>query len=190
MTLKLIAGPAVEPLSLDEAKAHLRVTHSAEDALITAFIQAAREAAEHLTGRSLITQTWEQVLDAFPDSEIELGRPDVLAVLSVKYTDEASTEQTIDSANYVLDAITMPGWLLPAYAYTWPTTLDTANAVRVRFTTGYGASAASVPEGIKSWMRLRIGTLYRYREEVQGQTMAEMPNRFVDGLLDPFKVYA
>jgi uncharacterized phiE125 gp8 family phage protein len=189
MTLKLIAGPATEPLTLTEAKLHLRVTNTAEDDLITAFIVAAREAAEHETGRSLITQTWEQVIDAFPPVEIELGWPDVLSVVSVKYTDLNSTEQTIDPANYVLDSTTSPGWLLPAYAYVWPSTLDTVNAVRVRFTTGYGA-ASDVPEGIKAWMKLRIGTLYRFREEVQAGAWTEMPGRFVGGLLDKYRVYA
>ena len=189
MTLRLIAGPATEPLTLAEAKAHLRVSHTAEDDLITSFITAAREAAEHETGRSLITQTWEQVLDTFPPCEIELGWPDVLSVLSVKYTDTASTEQTISPTYYVLDSATSPGWLLPAYGYTWPVTLDTVNAVRVRFTTGYGA-ASDVPAGIKTWMKLRIGTLYRFREEVHGTPLSEMPGGYVDRLLDKYRVYA
>ncbi len=189
MTLRLIAGPGTEPLTLAEAKAHLRVTHTADDDLITSLIVAAREAAEHETGRSLVTQTWERVLDAFPPCEIELGWPDVLSVVYVKFTDTASTEQTIDPANYVLDSATSPGWLLPAYAYSWPTTLDTINAVRVRFTTGYGA-ASDVPVGIKTWMKLRIGTLYRFREEVQTTALADMPGSFAARLLDKYRVYA
>jgi uncharacterized phiE125 gp8 family phage protein len=189
MTLKLITGPAEEPVTLAEAKLHLRVSHTAEDALITALIVAARESAEHLTGRSMVTQTWERVLDMFPGSEIELGRPDVQSVLSVKYTDAASTEQTIDPAYYVLDNTTDPGWILPAYGYSWPQTLHTVNAVRVRFTTGYGA-ASDVPTGIKTWMLLRVGTLYRFREEVHAAQLSDMPGGYVDRLLDKYRVYA
>ena len=68
MTLKLITAPAAEPVLLADAKLHLRVDHIADDDLITSLITAAREAAEHLTGRALITQTWERVLGAFPSS--------------------------------------------------------------------------------------------------------------------------
>ena len=81
------------------------------------------------------------------------------------------------------------GWVLPVQGTSWPATLDTTNAVRVRFICGYG-SAAAVPAGIKSWMKLRIGTLYKVREEVvAGLSVAEVPGGFVDSLLDPFKVY-
>lgn len=189
MTLKLIAAPGEEPVTLAEAKVHLRCGDD-EDALIGVLIQAAREQAEHLLGRALITQTWERVIDAFPACEIELGMPPVASLASIIYVDEAGASQTLDSASYTLDADTLPGWALPSSdAVVWPSTLDTANAVRVRFTCGYGAAAA-VPAAIKSWMLLRIGTLYKVREEVvAGRSLAELPGGYVDRLLDPYRVW-
>jgi uncharacterized phiE125 gp8 family phage protein len=191
MTLRLITPPAAEPLTLAEAKLHLRVDHSADDDLITALIQAAREGAEHLTGRSLITQTWERVLDAFPGAEIELGRPPVASVVSVVYIDGAGNQQTMDAADYSLDNSTPNGWVLPSDALdVWPITYDTANAVRVQFTTGYGASGAAVPAAIRSWMKLRIGTLYKLREEiVAGVSVADLPGGFAERLLDPYRIW-
>jgi len=187
MALKLITPPAAEPISLAEAKAHLRVDTTDEDALITALISAAREHAEHVTHRAFITQTWELAVDAFPAAEILLPRPRLISVVSVKYDDAAEVEQTMDAADYALDTYSEPGWLLPAYGSTWPATLDAANAVRVRYTAGYGATASAVPQGLKAWMLLRVGNLYRNREElVDGR---QVQPSFVDRLLDPYVVY-
>lgn len=190
MTLKLITAPASEPISLAEAKLHCKVDGDEDDALLTALIQAAREEAEHEVGRPLITQTWEKVLDEFPFGEIYLGKPNVLSVTSIKYYDEAQIEQTMPSSSYSLDAENDADcWLLPAINTEWPATLDTANAVRVRFTCGYG-SASNVPATIKAWMLVRIATLYKHREEfVSGVSVTKLPEQFTDRLLDRFRVY-
>jgi uncharacterized phiE125 gp8 family phage protein len=87
MSLKPITAPAEEPVTLVEAKAQCKVDHSADDALLAIFIQSAREAAEHITGRAFITQTWELVLDAFPAAEIQLSKPKIQSITSVKYLD-------------------------------------------------------------------------------------------------------
>ena len=191
MTLKLISEPGAEPLSLSEAKLHLRVEHSVDDDLITALIKAAREQAEHLTGRALITQTWARVLDAFPAAEIELGMPPVQSIASITYVDAAGDTQTLDADDYSLDTTTPPGWVLPsATLSTWPSTLDTANAVTVTFVAGYGATGASVPEAIRTWMKLQLGTMYKHRESiVAGVSVTELPGAFTDRLLDRYRLW-
>jgi len=191
MTIKLITAPAAEPVTLTEAKLHLRVDHSTDDDLITALIAAARQKAEHLTGRSLITQTWERVLDAFPPVEIELGRPPVASIVSVTYTDTAGTDVVMDSAEYSLDNTTEPGYLLPAATLSaWPSTYDAANVVRVRFTAGYGASGASVPAAVRQFMLMELGTLYKMRESiVAGVSIAELPGSYTERLLDPYRLW-
>ena len=191
MTLRLITPPALEPVSLTEAKLHLRVDGSDEDDLITALIVAARQAAEHQLDRALVTQTWERRFDAFPAAELELGMPPVQSITSVTYYDADEVLQTMDAADYALDAYRLPGWAVPAYGTTWPSTLDTPNAVRVRFVAGYGDTASDVPEAIRQWMLMRIGTLYKHREQVvAGMSVAELPGAFVDRLLDPYRVHA
>jgi uncharacterized phiE125 gp8 family phage protein len=66
MPLQLVTAPAGEPITLLEAKQHLRVDVDDDDALIGSLITAARQAAETLTGRQLMTARWRLVLDAFP----------------------------------------------------------------------------------------------------------------------------
>ena len=190
MTLKLITAPAVEPITLAEAKLHLRVDAATEDAMITDMIFAARQAAEGELNRALITQTWERVLDAFPASYLPLGMPPVVSVQSVTYIDPAGATQTLSGGAYTLDSDRDPGWLLPAYGTAWPATRYQANAVRVRFNCGYGGTAAAVPQAIRQWLLVRIGTLYQFREAFVTGGLAALPNRFVDGLLDRYRVYA
>lgn len=189
--LKLITEPSTEPVTLAELKAQARVDTDItdDDSMLTAYGVAARQQCEQILGRALITQTWARVIDCFPWTEIELGMPPVSAITSITYIDTAGATQTLSSSAYVLDPTgEEPGFVLPAYGYTWPTTLDTAGAVTVTFTCGYGAAAA-VPEPIKLWIKMRAATLYRFREAISGGlAMQEVPNRHGDALLDRYRV--
>lgn len=186
MTARLITGPAVEPVTLAEAKLHLRVEHDADNALIGSMIAAARMAAEHETGRLLITQTWEEVLDAFP-AEIALHTGPVLAIASVKYIDAAGAEQTLDPSAYALDNVGVPAWLTPAYGTDWPAPRDVVNAVKVRYTAGYGAAGSDVPELIRMWICLQLGAMYENRAAAGSTQTYSLP--FADRLLDRYRVY-
>lgn len=187
MSYKLIIAPSEEPVSLADAKAHCRADGTADDTLITALIVAAREQAEHETGRALCTQTWELVLDAFPEA-FALRKAPVQSVSSVKYLDIAGGEQTLDPADTLLDKDSEPGYLTPAYGKTWPETYAVPNAVRVRYVCGYGAAAA-VPQSIKNWMLLAVGTMYAQRETMVSGQVAALPDRFWHRLLDAHRIY-
>jgi len=187
MAMKLITA-ASEPITLSLAKAHLRVDHTDEDTLINAYITAARLNAEARTGRAFGQQTWELALDAFPASEIEIIKPPVQSIVSVKYLDGAGIEQTLAESAYALDAYSeQRNWIIPANGTSWPSTLSAANAVKVRFVTGEG----SLPKDVEAWMLLAIGTFYAQRESIavtQG-AMMQLPGQFWHALLEPYIVY-
>lgn len=186
MTTRLIIEPAIEPVTLAEAKSHCRVDHVDEDDLIGMYISAAREQCEHILGRSLAQQTWETVLDCFPQYDIELFNPPIVEITSVKYIDALlGLESTLNSNQYVLDKDSEPGWLMPAAGITWPATADVANAVRVRYTAGY----ASVPKAIKHWILLAVGEWYKSREAMVDNTKMQLPHDFNAGLLDRYRVW-
>jgi len=160
-TLTLVAGPTIEPLSLEDAKAQLRVTDDHENALIADLITAERQYAETYLSRALNLQTWDLGLDGFPsDSSIVIPRPPLVSVTSVSYRDTGGTVQTWDAANYTVDKPAgekaMPGRVSRQYDVPWPITLGEPNSVTVRFVAGYGATAQSVPAiirvAIKQWV--------------------------------------
>lgn len=188
MALKPISAPAAEPVTLAEAKIRLSVDHDEHNAMITDLIAAARAAAENKTGRALIAQTWELVLDAFPAHEIKLAKPPVSSIVSIQYIDPDGVQQTMDPADYSLDPDSLPGWVLPAYGTAWPATLDAANVVRVRFVAGYGAAATDVPTPVRQWINVTLATYYANREAILAGNFTELPNAFVDGLLDCYRI--
>jgi uncharacterized phiE125 gp8 family phage protein len=184
-TLK-ITDATVEPLTLAEAKLHLRVDGSDEDALITALITATRTACEYRCLRTLLQTTWELTQDSFTDA-LRLDYPRIMAVVSVKYLDTDGVQQTLAGTEYLLDADSEPGYVVPAYGKAWPETYGQVNAVKVRYTAGYGTTADKVPAPIKQWMLLHIGHYYKNREATAS---ALEPLPYADGLLHPFMVYA
>lgn len=185
MRLKLVTPPVVQPVTLDEAKAHLRVTAADEDAHITSLIAAAVghvDGPSGVLGRALVEQEWDLLLDAFPCDELELPLPPLRSVTSITYVDEQGATQTLAPAAYEVDA---SGVVLPAYGQTWPRTRAQRNAVTVRFKAGYGTTGASVPAAIRAAILLLVGDLYANRE-AQGDTLAR--NATVDALLFPYRV--
>lgn len=165
---KVTTQPAEEPLTLTEAKTHLKVEVTADDSLITALIQAAREEAEQYLNLKLITQTVTEKLDCFPSYEetnlILLSAAPVVSVESVKYQDEDDTQQTLSTDIYGLDNYGLTDNIYLKNNKSWPTVLDEKNAVEIIYVVGYG-SASDVPQLIKQSMLLMIGYWYENRTD-------------------------
>lgn len=138
----LIVAPTVEPVTLAEVKSQLGITDAGSDTQLTRRITEARKWAEGYMGRSLVPQTHELRLDAFPCSgEIALPLPPVASVSSVKYIAGDSVLTTVDAADYTLDTTPLVPFVRPAYGESWPSPRDESSAVRVQYVAGYPVSA-------------------------------------------------
>lgn len=191
MTTRKITDAAIEPITLDQAKAHLRVVDGADDALIAQMITDARQDCEARLQRTLIDSTWRRTLDAFPHAiRLRMGR--VLAVEQVRYIDAQGAAQVLDPSCYLPDTESVPGYVVPAYGFGWPAARAQINAVQVDYRAGFGGTTpdeqrAAVPAPIKRWILLRVGSLYEHREDyLVGGAVATLP--FVDGMLDAWRV--
>ena len=162
-----LVPPTEEPVTLAEIKDHLRVSGTAEDSLLTLYAQMAREAVEEETWRALMPQTWVLYLAGWPaDGIIELPRPPLASVTSIKYTDEDGVEATLAASNYRVDTAREPGRVVLAPNGEWPSdVLDSVNGVAVTFVAGY-ADASAVPPMAKAAILLQIGEIYANREAV------------------------
>jgi len=206
MPLIQTTPPAFEPITLAEARLHLRLDSSMtdDDTLVTMLISAARCYAEMLTGRSFISQGWRLVLDSFPGPSligvpygtpyslpghaILLERGSVQAVTSITYLDMSGAVQTMPPTDWVADTSGALARVTPVFGKIWPIPMPQIGSVQVNYTAGYGDTAASVPEGIRQWILLRVNTLYEHREEVEVVRGQIAPMPFVDGLLDPYRI--
>lgn len=161
---KVIAAVTSELISSTTAKLHSKIDTSADDALVAAWIIAAREMAQHYTGRGIGEQTIELALDEFPDDEddwITLPLGPVASITSIKYTDLNGTEQTISSANYALSLYGESNKVAPTYGNNWPSARDIPDAVRIRYVTGY--TSATLPAAVQSAMLLMIAWMNEHR---------------------------
>lgn len=108
---------------------------------------------------------------------------------SITYVDPTGATQTLASNKYIVDKVSEPCRIMPAFGCVWPTTLQQPNSVTVLYTVGYGANGTFVPAGIKRWIKIRAATTYRNREEVAilGRGKVELLP-YVDTLLNPHRV--
>ena len=175
-TLIDITQPAIEPVTLDEAKAHLRLDSSNDDAMLETYISSARRAIEQRTRTRLMTQTVELVRDDFPfcgaDMSLEVGN--VRSVDSVKYRDSEGDETTMPTDDYVAVVDVSPAVVRYAGSR-WPDVSDDhPRSVRVRMTVGY-AMTASVDRAIKNAVLMLTAHWYEHREPVTESQAAMLP---------------
>jgi uncharacterized phiE125 gp8 family phage protein len=180
----LVTPPAEAPVSREEAKAHLRVSHADEDALIDGLIAAAVSHLDGwagLLGRCMVTQTWR--VDFYGWSLLRLPFPDVQAVV-VRHRDALGVEQTVPGGSVYLEdghVRFLSGWAAPALYAAGPA------PVSVELTAGFG-DAAAVPAALKAAILLHVGHLYAHREAVvSGDGVAEVPLAYA-ALVAPYRV--
>lgn len=187
-SLSLVTAPTAEPLTLPEAKAHLRVDFSDEDQYITDLIASARRHLERKLDRTFLPTSWRLSMDYFPPWEIRLPRPPLVSITSVTYaaaTDGTST--THASSNYSGDAYSEPGRLTPVYNQVWPAVRIQANSVAIVYVGGYGSTnalaLANLPGTIKHAMKLLVAHWYANREPVNIGNIVTPIDETLDSLL-------
>jgi uncharacterized phiE125 gp8 family phage protein len=185
MSSRLLNAPAVEPLSLAEAKAFLRVEHGDDDDVITALIAASRIHIEARTRQALVTQSWRIPLDQWPIDGRVAVRPAPLQTLTAArvYDDEGGT-QTIDLQAFVVDS----GASVLAFApWTLPQPERLAAGIELDVTVGYGEAATDVPEPLRQAIRLLVGHWYENRGLAAVGTVTILPTT-VAALIAPYRM--
>jgi uncharacterized phiE125 gp8 family phage protein len=165
ITPKVITAPTAEPISLGEAKEHLRIDGPDEDALIQTYIKAARRHLEWRTGRTIIETVYEMTYDRWPSGALVLPRATPLTVVGfIKYTDSTGVQTTWSDTEYVLDLYNQPGCVKPAYGESWPSFVAyPVNPILVRYTAGADPSDA-IDETLQIPIFLLVAGMFENRE--------------------------
>jgi uncharacterized phiE125 gp8 family phage protein len=191
----LVTGPAQEPIDIGDAKAHARITHAREDALIDAYIVAARQAFERCTDRAAFTQTWRLSLACFADviplpmaaplQNAPLASPSTAPVIT--YYDSTGTLQTLATSAYVVNTTSEPGQIERAPDQTWPEVqTDRRFPVSVTYVAGW-SDVADIPELVKQGMRLFVTAMDMDR--AGGSPDAAAARKAADALWSPYRVF-
>jgi len=191
MLLQRTVDPSIEPVTLEEAKLHLRVDGTEEDSLISILIQLGREYVETYTGRPLITQSWKMILDGFY-SPMQLYKLPIQEVVSVTYADTAGDVQTLSTDIYKTVFTDYDSYIEVKDGQSFPETLSESAVVEINTTAGYGLTADTVPAGLKNAILLLVGSYYQNRETIYFAsigTVADLPRSIaIDTLLNNYKL--
>lgn len=175
--------PELEPVTLAEAKAHLRVDCGDDDALILALVTAARTHIEQVCEHAMMPQQWTMLADCFEGLVLPGGN--VRSVTSIAYMPASGADITVAPAQYVVDATRNPARVSLASGASWPIPLAQANVVKAVYQVGYENKGA-VPAPLKAAILLMVGNLYANREaQVQGAPLSS--NATVDALIWPYR---
>lgn len=185
LVMKQVTATSFEPVTLAEAKSHMRVDIADDDTLIASLITGARDHVESLTCRQIMPATWRLSLDVFPSSyhrvgawyrqtaegtDIILPRPTLQSITHIKYTDTDGVVQTLSTDVYAAQTDEEPGRVTLKYGQQWPDTIDIPNAVVVTYAAGYSTSLdeataqAAVPRSLKQAILMLASHWYENRE--------------------------
>jgi len=185
-TYQVITPASTYPVSLTEAKLHLKVDITTDDTLITNLIVAATQVSEEYTNRFFINTVVNQTCSDFKELS-ELFKSKVSAVTHIKYYDSDNAQQIWASSNYVVNKEYEPCQINLVVDGSFPNIADRIDAIECRYTVGYG-TASDVPDVIKQAILLTLGNWYENRMSViTGRTTTEMPMS-AKFLLDTYKV--
>ena len=181
----LVRPPAAEPVTLAEAKAHLRVTHGEEDALIGALITSARRVAEAKTGLCFIAQEWTVFRDTWPeDGLFTLPLSPVLAIEDLAvHGEEEGQRAVIEPSHYVSDLASRPARLMLRGSRQWQKPGRALNGISITLQAGFGPAPDDVPQPLRQAVLMLVAHWYAHRgdESAPGVTSA------VDALLRPYR---
>lgn len=191
-SLKTTVAPAVEPISLTDLKAWLRIDWTDDDAWLAMLIQDARAWVESHTSRALITQTLQGVwyIPKSPESKLkglyaQLGMeltfnlprstPGNITVTTAEIEKDLDVWQTLVlTSDYVVDADNDPPrvWLRASAISYWAPTGALINfmgvyapRVRITWTAGYGSDFSSVPSSFRRAIMSAAAYLYEHRAD-------------------------
>ena len=181
----LLAAPAVEPVSLAEAKAYLRVEHNDDDDLIAALIAGSRIHVEARTRRALITQSWRLSADDWPqDGRLPVRPAPLRSLTAARVYDAENNTHAVDTQAFVLDlgtsALAFAPWALPVPG-------RTAAGIELDVVCGYGDAATDVPEPLRQATRLLIAHWYENRGLVSAGVAQALPESAA-ALLAPYRM--
>ncbi|MCV0396958.1 MAG: head-tail connector protein [Rhizobiaceae bacterium] len=177
--------PAETPVSLTEVKAHCRVDHDDDDAVLTALLNAAVSHLDGWTGilgRAMVTQSWRQEFAGFGCLRLPVGP--VASIASITYYDADNEQQTLADSLYVLRHNALGAYVDLKPDQNWPGTYPRVDAVSVTYVAG--TVAADVPAALKAAIMLLVSHWNEHREAVTEGAMTELPMA-VNALIAPYR---
>ncbi len=162
-----VEGPAVEPVSLPEMKAHLRVDDDGEDELIAGLVKAARMMVEAASRRVLIAQKWRLMLHDWPATRsLVLPLSPLIAVDTVEVFDAAGIATALPADSIEVDSFEDP----PRVDFvSVPQPGRSRNGIAIAFRAGYGPGAEDVPAPLRLAVKMIVARWFENRGDIAAE---------------------
>lgn len=164
----IVTPPTEEPVTLDMVKAQSRVTHSLDDALLLAYISAARDYLEIVTRRQFLSTTYQWTGLQNPPGTIVLDRSPVQSVSEIAVMQGSVVESVLDPTTYMI----LPGTDPAAVALLTP--VPAMALLRVTFIAGWATTEVMPPSLIQATLLL-VSHFYEQREASTAQKLEKIP---------------
>jgi uncharacterized phiE125 gp8 family phage protein len=169
MSLSLVTPPAVEPITLDQAKLRLRISDNAQDSRLVHLIRVARQRVERETGQALLSQTWLERRDAWDgdgrmlafSTQFRLLKPPLMALEALTVYDVDDTPTVIDPSGFFIDTLAEPGRIALKPDTAWPQPGRAVGGIEIRFRCGYGDSVDDVPAPLVEAVSKLVDAMWR-----------------------------
>ena len=167
MTSFLLSGPALEPVTLLEAKEFIRVSDTAEDSFITTLITAARLHVQGVTGRALIAQSWRVICDSWPhDRVVDLPVAPMISLSAITAYDENGTPVSLPLAQFQPETKVSPARIFLPSPVSGAPVLRRHSGIEIDYVAGYGSAASDVPADLTQAVLSLVGYWFENRDAV------------------------
>jgi uncharacterized phiE125 gp8 family phage protein len=176
-SLVIVTPPAAEPVTVAEAKQHLRIdaAFTEDDDYIQSLIVAARMHVETVVDRTLMRTQYEMRLDYFPAWDLPLPRPPLMAdAVTLTYV-PGDGQSPVSFTNFRTDRQATPATLRPQWNSTWPNSRGAENDIVITWWAGFGTTGAAVPVPARHAILMILSHWYRVRESVTDGRMSPVP---------------
>lgn len=188
MTLSMLAGPELEPISVAEAKLYLRVDHDAENDVIAALITTARLHVERVTRRAIMQQTWRLYADDLSKNNmLEIGIGPVREVIQALCYDQDGDPFVIAPEDYIVDVSSVPA-RIKFHFRSKPDRPRLLNGYEIDFIAGFGSTTLDIPADLRQAVIMLVAHWYENRSAVTNGMSASVTPKGVCDLIQPYRV--
>ena len=193
MSLSQITPPALEPITLEQAKARLRLSDDTQNLRLVHLIRAARQRIEYETGRAIFNQTWVERRDSWQAAggqkcrlaafatQFRLAKPPLVSIERIEVFDADNVGEIWDVSQYFIDSQADPGRIALSRNGQFPVPGRAMAGIEIEFVCGYGIAVEDVPAGLIE----AVGLLMQAMFESQDEAIA-LPLR-VQSLIAPWR---
>jgi uncharacterized phiE125 gp8 family phage protein len=177
-----IAAPTLRPVSLDEAKEHLRITGSVEDTVLAIYLDSAIAACENKLQTAIMSSRFKLYATSF-NTWLSLQKKFVNEIVSVSYYDTEGDLQTVASPNYDVQTFRSPNVLyFNDDVFDQPSTDGREFPVEVIFNAGATAASGVIPT-IRNAVLIECADRFEHRHDQVIGTSVGMVNKTAEMLL-------